>query len=514
MANELTLRKALSLYQAVWLESEPGLGIDKARQDLTAYLRSDPNNAVDMSTQVKFWNAATGLEDASIIENAPADANVFTTLFKGKVPAVLASNETVLVNALLTERALIVLTDGLKFGPSVMQAALSAVTRNVRVVFVSASEPPPDFLKEYLKHIVLRYSPEELESDVRKTFEANSDFGVPYSSECLAPLNGLRPTIACNNVIEALINGCDTVDKVVHYLYQARRDKIEQDTNGVLRMEEPVAAYNELKGLGRAKKLLKALGDALRRGEDVSGVILLGIPGTGKTRMADATAGELKLPLYKTDFSAGFSKYVGETEQQFRRAIATLENLPPGIVLIDELEKVLAAVGNTGGNDSVGKRSGQYILRYMDNPKAANGGRHLILATSNDVLALPPEYVRAERWDALLWFGIPSLSILQEVLAMYVEQYGLRKDFGKGASYEKMTPAEIKSVCRIASRLKCSWKEALPYVPCLHNFRDAELEQMQSWAKTRTVSAEAPDEVNASAQVAEKIAGISRKAGK
>jgi len=97
---------------------------------------------------------------------------------------------------------------------------------------------------------------------------------------------------------------------------------------------------------------------------------------------------------------------------------------------------------------------------------------------------------------------------------MYVEQYGLRKDFGKGAEYDKMTPAEIKSVCRIASRLKCNWKEALPFVPCLHNFRDDDLTRMQEWARTRTVSAEAPEEVNPSAQVASKIAGISRKAGK
>ena len=161
-------------------------------------------------------------------------------------------------------------------------------------------------------------------------------------------------------------------------------------------------------------------------------------------------------------------------------------------VVKDEMEKAMAGVGaKQSGDSGVSKRAGGEYLEYFESP-VSGSGFHLPLATSNDVMGLPPEYTRAGRWDVLLWFGFPIQTQAVSILGYYRKAFDLPAGFKpkKADELADMTPAEIEATCRIANILGAkTWDEAVPFVPRLKKFRFEEVAQMEDWAKGRAVSA-------------------------
>lgn len=148
------------------------------------------------------------------------------------------------------------------------------------------------------------------------------------------------------------------------------------------------------------------------------GVLSVGVPGCGKSLTAKAVAAAWRLPLLRLDFGALKSKYVGDSEGQIRRALATAEAVAPCVLWIDEIEKGLA--GAQGGNDA-GVSADQLgaFLSWMQDRTAPV----FVIATANDVSALPPELLRKGRFDDLFFVDLPTQTERVAILDATLHQF-------------------------------------------------------------------------------------------
>ncbi len=153
------------------------------------------------------------------------------------------------------------------------------------------------------------------------------------------------------------------------------------------------------------------------------GLLLLGVQGCGKSLAAKVIAGELGIPLYRLDLNRLYSKYIGETEENLRRALATVERLAPVCLWIDEIEKIFAA--SSGEIDGgVSKRVLGTMLTWMQERK----DRSFIAATSNDINGLPPELLRKGRFDEIFFADLPDAAARGGILKIHLEKRGLNPE--------------------------------------------------------------------------------------
>ena len=135
------------------------------------------------------------------------------------------------------------------------------------------------------------------------------------------------------------------------------------------------------------------------------GILLLGVPGCGKSLAAKCIARQWQLPLLKLDAGRLFDKYVGESEKNFRKAIELAESLAPIVLWVDEIEKALATSGGGGDSDGgVSRRLFAAFLTWLQEK------RHevFVVATANDITVLPPELLRKGRFDEIFFVDLPA----------------------------------------------------------------------------------------------------------
>jgi hypothetical protein len=134
------------------------------------------------------------------------------------------------------------------------------------------------------------------------------------------------------------------------------------------------------------------------------GVLLVGIPGCGKSLTAKALATMLGVPLLRFDLGALKSKFVGESEANIRKAISVIEAIGRCVVWLDEIEKALAGATQGAADGGVSSDALGTILSWMQDRQ----GEAFIVATCNDVTALPPELLRKGRFDELFFVDLPN----------------------------------------------------------------------------------------------------------
>ena len=145
------------------------------------------------------------------------------------------------------------------------------------------------------------------------------------------------------------------------------------------------------------------------------GILLVGVPGCGKSLSAKAIAHTWNLPLYRLDFATVQSKYVGQSEQQLREALDTAEHVSPCVLWIDEIEKGLGASDSSG---TTTKMIGQFLFWLQECKKNV-----FVVATANDVSKLPVELLRRGRFDELFFIDLPNVNERRDIINMYVEKY-------------------------------------------------------------------------------------------
>ena len=195
--------------------------------------------------------------------------------------------------------------------------------------------------------------------------------------------------------------------------------------NGILRYEHDTAQLADIGGLDNFKAWLakrRAAFDGSAPELDApKGVLLLGVQGCGKSLAARASAGIFNIPLLRFDCAALFDKYVGESERNLRESLASADVLAPCVLWVDEIEKGFAAGDSDGGAT---RRVLGGFLTWL----AEKSSRVFVVATANDITALPPELIRKGRFDEIFFVDLPSSATRAEILRIHAAKRGVALD--------------------------------------------------------------------------------------
>ena len=194
---------------------------------------------------------------------------------------------------------------------------------------------------------------------------------------------------------------------------------------GALQFEYDTARFSDVGGLNRLKAWLSQRKAAFRREEDAAhldppkGILLTGVQGCGKSLAAKATAGIFGAPLLRLDFGTLYDKYHGETERKLRESLRTADVMSPCVLWIDEIEKGIAG---RGGETGTTQRVLGTFLTWMAERKSPV----FVVATANDISALPPELVRKGRFDEIFFVDLPDVRVRSTILAIHLTNRGQR----------------------------------------------------------------------------------------
>lgn len=174
------------------------------------------------------------------------------------------------------------------------------------------------------------------------------------------------------------------------------------------------------------------------------GLLLVGVPGCGKSLTAKAVAAEWQMPLLKFDLGKVFAPMVGQAEDNMRRAIKMAEAVAPCVLWIDEIEKGLAGTRGPQGDSGVTARVFGTLLTWMEEKTKAV----FTIATANDIEGLPPELLRKGRFDDVFFIDLPTPQERANVLAIHLaKNHRDYKDFDLArhvAACEGFSGAEIE----------------------------------------------------------------------
>ena len=219
------------------------------------------------------------------------------------------------------------------------------------------------------------------------------------------------------------------------------------------------------------------------------GVMLLGVPGTGKSAFAKALGKETGRPTLVLDVGTLMGSLVGQTESRTRQALEIVDAMAPCVLFIDEIEKALSGVASSGQTDSgVSARMFGTLLTWLND----HASDVFVVCTANDVAKLPPEFTRAERFDAIYFLDLPGEAQKRSIWQMYLERYRLDANERLPDDLD-WTGAEIASCCRLAALLDVPSTEAARYiVPVAHTAAE-NVDRLRHWAAGRCLSAETRD---------------------
>jgi hypothetical protein len=151
------------------------------------------------------------------------------------------------------------------------------------------------------------------------------------------------------------------------------------------------------------------------------GILLLGVPGCGKSLMAKACAALWQLPLLQLDTGSLFSSLVGSSEENCRQAIRLAEAAAPCILWIDEIEKALSGAGSSSYSDGgTAARVFATFATWLQEKRSSV----FVVATANAVTSLPSELIRRGRWDEIFFIDLPGDVERGEIFRIHIERCG------------------------------------------------------------------------------------------
>ena len=194
--------------------------------------------------------------------------------------------------------------------------------------------------------------------------------------------------------------------------------------SGILDMIPVVESINDIGGLDNLKNWLQRKSSVFQNitkarafGVDVpKGVLIVGMPGCGKSLTAKATAKLFNIPLLRLDMGRLMGKYVGESEGNLRRAISLADACSPCVLWIDELEKAFAGIGEQGGSNEVTSRLFGHFLTWLQEKNSLT----FVIATANNIAILPPELLRKGRFDEIFYVNLPDKNEREKIFNIHI----------------------------------------------------------------------------------------------
>jgi ATPase family associated with various cellular activities (AAA) len=231
------------------------------------------------------------------------------------------------------------------------------------------------------------------------------------------------------------------------------------------------------------------------------GTLLVGIPGCGKTYIAKAIATAWQVPLLWLDLGALKGSLVGQSESNLRRVFETIAAIGRCVVVIDEVEKALQGATSGSRDGGVSSDALGALLSWMQERQ----GEAFLIATSNDVSGLPPEFLRKGRFDELWFVDLPNTQERAEIVKVSLRSHGrdastvdvdavaLACDTFTGSEIAALVPDALFAAFNDGGREPTTddlVKAAGSVVPLAETAKE-KIERLRTWASTRARNASA-----------------------
>ena len=273
------------------------------------------------------------------------------------------------------------------------------------------------------------------------------------------------------------------------------------DMDGVLGFEYETASFNDVAGLENLKQWLARRHDAFHSDDADTrpkGLMLFGVQGSGKSLAAKAVAGAWQVPLLRMDMGVLYNRFFGETERNLREALKLADVMSPCVLWIDEVEKGLSGDQNDSG---VSQRVLGTLLTWM----AERNSQVFVVATANNILQLPPEFMRKGRLDEIFFVDLPGYEARKTMFDIHLNKRGLS---GSGvdidllaAFSEGFSGAEIEQVV-VSARHAAHYSDGtnapateallqeIQSTQPLSVTMSEQLDNLRTWAEGRAVNAD------------------------
>ena len=214
-------------------------------------------------------------------------------------------------------------------------------------------------------------------------------------------------------------------DESLNYLQSLKRNLIQQ--TGIMDFHEPSTSFSDIGGLDLLIDDLKMRRTEFEHEASEAGInppkgcLLAGLPGTGKSLIAQSVAGEWQLPMLEFNMANVLDGLVGSSEQNIRKVLAVAESMAPCVLMVDEIDKALTGLGSSGGDSGVTRRVVGSFLTWLNDRKS----QVYVIATANDLREISiamPELLRKGRWDDIWWVDLPGQKTRRKIIEIHLRK--------------------------------------------------------------------------------------------
>jgi AAA+ superfamily predicted ATPase len=369
------------------------------------------------------WSVADGLRDGLIdgspsIANTDAPAAGLASMARAKSGSLCVALD--LAEHLRGGKALRILRDIVD----------SFHKTGIAIVMIDCNDQLPDVIKAYARRFELSYpDEEELRQIIRATLQRIHrsrplEIGIsPKGLDAIVRnLRGLTRRQAVRIITDTVAPDQQFNDDDINVVIANKRRMVQQ--GGLLEYIQTPLDLGEIGGMKNLKTWLNQRRDVFSpeaRAFGIvppKGVLMLGVQGAGKSLCAKAIATAWHQPLLRLDPSTLYASFIGESERNLREALRQTEMMSPVILWIDEIEKAFASAASHSADGGLSQRMFGTLLTWLQEHQAPV----FVVATANDIEALPPELLRKGRFDEIFFVDLPAPPVRREIFAIHLRK--------------------------------------------------------------------------------------------
>ncbi len=298
------------------------------------------------------------------------------------------------------------------------------------LVMIDSDDKLPAVVRSYTRRFEISFPDEkELQEIIRRTlarFHRKTPIEVGITQKGLSTiirnLRGLTRRQAERIIIDTVAHDKCFTDRDINIVIASKRQIIQR--GGLLEYIRTPLDLSEIGGMRRLKDWLEKRKDSFTsKAEEfglrpAKGVLMLGVQGAGKSLCAKAIATAWHQPLLRLDPGTLYASFVGESERNLRDALRQTEAMSPVVLWIDEIEKGFASAASQSTDGGLSKRMFGTLLTWLQEREAPV----FVVATANDIEALPPELLRKGRFDEIFFVDLPKADVRREIFVIHLSK--------------------------------------------------------------------------------------------
>jgi len=321
----------------------------------------------------------------------------------------------------------------------------------IQIIVLASSDPKPEYSHLVTVANIAEPNIEELTTIVTHINECGNRIFIEDNDIAAAAKAGIG--LSESEFVSLCLNSIVTNKKIdPKHIYDIKMRNVKQ--NCILEIIQPKISFDNIGGLDNIKDIIRRTAVLRANAEQaerygitpIRRILMVGVPGTGKSAICQATAKELQLDLARTGISQVMNKYIGQSEENMRAVFHQIKAMNPLCVWIDEFGRDLSGGEGDGDSGTTSRVHGEFLTGLQELPEES-----FLLCAANDIHSLKPEMLRADRFDKIFFVGLPSHNERKHIFQINLSNIQTDHEYDYDALAQAtafMTGAEIVSLIR------------------------------------------------------------------